>query len=108
MMSPQWDVAFDFAFEITAPLAKDLVAEGWLARTRASDEREVTRAAILDLIEVLFERKQVLMALAWSFLVADSARTEMIQAFLPQVEALLAKTISDDKVYTDSEAEILR
>jgi ATP-dependent Lon protease len=107
MMQPRWDAAFDFAVKVTAPLAKDLLIEGWLARTKASDDRAVMRAAINDLVEVLFERKQPLMALGWSFLAADPARTETIQGFLPQAESLMTKEIDDD-VYTASENEMLR
>jgi ATP-dependent Lon protease len=107
MMHRQWDFAFDFVFKVTAPLAKHFAAEGWLARTKASDDHGVTRTAINDLVEVLFERKQVHLALAWSFLAADPARPETIQSFLPQVATLLDKAIDED-IYADAEVNVLR
>jgi ATP-dependent Lon protease len=107
MMHGQWNWSFDFAFKVTAPISKGFLAEGWLARTKASDDHGVTRAAINDLIEVLFERKQVHLALAWQFLAADAAKPETIQSFLPQVSSLFSKAIDDD-VYSDEEAEAVR
>jgi ATP-dependent Lon protease len=106
MMHGQWDWAFEFLCLQTSKDSNTLL-DDWLARTKASDDREVTRRLITDLIERLFERKRVELALAWSFLAADATRPETIHSFLPQVTTLLAKSINDD-VYSDSEIEIVR
>jgi ATP-dependent Lon protease len=108
MMQPRWDVAFDFVFRKSAAVAAEHLIQGWLARTKASDDHGVVRVAINELVEILYERKQVHMALSWSFLAADPARAETIQIFIPQVASLLASTISDDDVYTDTDVEMLR
>jgi ATP-dependent Lon protease len=109
MMMPQWHFAFDFLFLQSAKAFEhDHDSQRLLARTKASDDREVTRAAILDVIEAAFAAKKVEVALAWSFLAADPARPETIQTFLPQVAALLAKASEQDEVYTDAEIDMLR
>jgi ATP-dependent Lon protease len=106
MMQRQWDQAFEFLFLHTSADRGALV-DGFLARTKASDDHEVTRATINDLIDRLFERKRVELALAWSFLAADARRPETIQRFLPQVHTMFAKAINDD-LYTDVEIEPIR
>lgn len=108
MMHKQWDHAFDFLFATTASVALEICAGGWLARTKASTDHAVTRATINELVEVLFERKQVELALAWSFLAADPARVETIQGFIPQVAEMVENIVVDDEVFTDTEAERVR
>jgi ATP-dependent Lon protease len=106
MMQPRWDVAFEFLY--TRSLKEFEGVEAWLARTKASDDHAVIRAAINDVIETCFANKKVEVALAWSFLAADPKHPETIQSFLPQVAALLDKTVGDDDTYTDSEVATLR
>lgn len=106
MMERQWDQAFDSLFLVTSKHVHDLV-DGCLARTKASDDRERTRRMINDLIDRLYERKRVALALSWSFLAADPAQPETIQVFLPQVSALFDQAV-DDGVYTGERYELVR
>jgi ATP-dependent Lon protease len=107
MMQRQWDQAFEYLYPMSAKVFGERL-EPWLARTRGSDDRAVTQAAIKDVIETAFGNKMVDHALAWSFLAADPSRPETITCFLPQVSALLAKVIGDDDTYTDAEVQMLR
>src|ERR1700739_4960285 len=56
MMNRQWNDAFNFLYTVTAA-EKDSSIDGWLTRTKASDDHAVTRRMINDLIDRLFERK---------------------------------------------------
>jgi ATP-dependent Lon protease len=107
MMQVQWDQAFEFLFLLTSDDRSPAVGL-WLSKTKASDDRDVRRSNIDKLIDVLFEGKQVELALSWSFLAADPAKPETIQAFVPQVAALVNKAICEDDVYSAVEAERLR
>jgi ATP-dependent Lon protease len=106
MMQPQWDVAFNYLYPRSVKAFGEAL-EPWLERTKDSDDRAVTRAAILDVIETAFSDRKVELALAWSFLAADPARPESLTSFLPQVASMMAKAIDDD-VYSDDEVKAVR
>jgi hypothetical protein len=108
MMLPRWDAAFDFLFKRTSAVAADHLIQCWLARTTASKEHGVIQATINDLVEVLYERRHVHLALSWQFLAADPKKPETIQVFIPQVASLLSESDGVDGVYTASEIERLR
>ncbi len=106
MMMPQWDTAFEYLYPLSA-MAFGESLEPWLARTRASNDRGVTRAAIKDVVETAFGSKMVEHALAWSFLAADATKPETIQGFIPQVSTMFSEAIKKD-VYSDDQAEEVR